>query len=129
MAEKPNLMDWLQEQTAELPDQGVTELALRILNQIDAASRRQGLSRTELAERAGVNRAYVSRILNNPANVTLGTIVRLANALGLEVQAPLIVPRQQELDMQGLVVWLEGREGIDGSGGRRVEQVPAAVAA
>lgn len=93
MSNDNSLMKWIDEQTAQVPDRGVTELALKIFNQIDAEMKRQGITQTELARRAQVNRAFVSRILNNPGNVTLSTIVALANALDLEVQVPELTPR------------------------------------
>jgi transcriptional regulator with XRE-family HTH domain len=82
-------------------DRGVTEIALTIFNQIDGEMKQRGMTRTELAARAGVNRTYVSRILNHPENVTLGTIVRLANALDLEVQPPRLVRKAEAATSPG----------------------------
>ena len=94
MQTNPDAMTWMEQQTADLPERGGTELALRILNQIEAEMKRQGVSRSELARRAGRKPSYVSRILNDPGNVTLATIVRLANALDLEAEPPRLRPRR-----------------------------------
>jgi transcriptional regulator with XRE-family HTH domain len=98
-------MQQIEERLQSVPDRGVTKLALCIFDQIDAEMERQGLTQTELAERAGVNRAFVSRILNTPSNVTLGTVVRLANALGLEVAAPQLQPSSRAPELGDALEW------------------------
>ncbi|HEX3128784.1 MAG TPA: helix-turn-helix transcriptional regulator [Thermoanaerobaculia bacterium] len=53
---------------------------------------RQGISRTELARRLGSTPAYVTKVLRGKVNFTLSTMVKLARALGAEVQVQLIGP-------------------------------------
>ena len=48
--------------------------------------RRQGIPQAELARRAGLKAPYVSRVLNNPENITFRTAFRLCNALGLKLE-------------------------------------------
>lgn len=50
---------------------------------------RQGLTRTELAQRLGATPAYVTKLLRGQANFTLATMVRLARALGTEIEVRL----------------------------------------
>jgi transcriptional regulator with XRE-family HTH domain len=50
---------------------------------------RQGVSRTELARRLGATPAYVTKLLRGKVNFTLATMVRLARALGPELQVGL----------------------------------------
>ena len=95
MTRRPDFVTWMETAVPPTADRGVTERALAIFSQIDGEMKAHGVTRTELAARAGVNRAYVSRILNHPENVTLGTILRLANALDLEVQPPKLVRRAE----------------------------------
>jgi len=45
----------------------------------------QGVSRAELARRAQLKPSYVSRVLNNPENITLRTAFRLCHALDLQL--------------------------------------------
>lgn len=45
----------------------------------------QGISRTQLAERVGCTKAFVSQVLNGSRNMTLRTIADLAWALGKEL--------------------------------------------
>jgi len=50
---------------------------------------RQGLTRTQLAERLGVTPAYVTKVLRGKVNFTLTTMVRLARALSTDLQVRL----------------------------------------
>jgi len=125
VSHKDDLMQWIDEQVAHVPDRGVTEFALKVFNQIDAEMKRQGMTQTALAEAAGVNRAFVSRILNNPSNVTLGTIMRLANALDLDVEAPKLTPRAPAFERLSLTTLLQAR---DAGGDTGVEELAANAA-
>jgi transcriptional regulator with XRE-family HTH domain len=75
------LWDWMEAQVATAPERGLQALLIDVVEKIENAMTRQGLTRAEVARRAGLKREYVSRILNNPSNVTLATLVRLANAV------------------------------------------------
>ena len=50
---------------------------------------RQGMSRTELAQRLGATPAYVTKILRGKVNFTLATMVRLARALNSDLNVQL----------------------------------------
>ena len=56
---------------------------------------RQGISRTELAQRLGTTPAYVTKLLRGKVNFTLGTMVKLARALGAEIHVQLTGPAQE----------------------------------
>ncbi len=56
-------------------------LAIKVIEQAPRYLEEKGLSQSWLADRMGVSRAYVSRILKAPPNLTLLTIARLAAAL------------------------------------------------
>jgi transcriptional regulator with XRE-family HTH domain len=53
--------------------------------QIQEMMSAKGISRTELAEKAGVSKARLSQILSNEANPTLKSMARLFHALGEKV--------------------------------------------
>jgi transcriptional regulator with XRE-family HTH domain len=55
---------------------------------------RARLSRAQLAERLGTSRAYVTKLLDGQENMTLKTLVRVANALEMKVDTRFI-PREQ----------------------------------
>lgn len=64
--------------------------ALRVGAQIAKFRQRMGMSQTELAAKAGMSAPNISRIENSPSqNLTLGTLVRLAKALGCDVEISL----------------------------------------
>ena len=88
MAERVTGWERLMQIADAAPDHGAGYMALDLFTQIDFERRRQRLTITALAAMAGLQRSFVSRILNNPSNVTVGTIMRLANALDLEVPVP-----------------------------------------
>ena len=73
------------------------ELAvLEFADQVDAELARREMTRAELAERAGVKPSYISRVLNNPENITLQTLFRLANALEMDVEIDLKARRKEK---------------------------------
>jgi transcriptional regulator with XRE-family HTH domain len=45
----------------------------------------QQISRADVAERLGVSRAYVTRVLNGNPNLTIKTLLKLSDALGREL--------------------------------------------
>jgi transcriptional regulator with XRE-family HTH domain len=75
------------------------ELAvLEFADRVDAELERRQMTRAELAERAGVKASYISRVLNNPENITLQTLFRLANALEMDVEIDLKARRAEQAD-------------------------------
>lgn len=66
------------------------ELAiLEFTEELSRVMREQGVTVTELGRRIGASQAYISRVLNGGANFTLGTMTKLAMALGKELKMHL----------------------------------------
>ena len=59
-----------------------------VVDEVKSYLSQQGLTQTQLAERLGVSKGQVSRLLNAPGNTKLSTIVGLAAAIGKE---PMLV--------------------------------------
>lgn len=59
----------------------------------------QGISQEKLAEKAGLHRTYVSQLERQKSNVTLESLVSIANVLGV---SPGSLLTEQELGMPGL---------------------------
>ncbi|MCH7226702.1 helix-turn-helix domain-containing protein [Haloferula sp. A504] len=55
----------------------------------------QGVNRTELARRLGTSLAYVSKVLNQPGNLTVDSLVKISDAVGCDLRAHLL-PRECE---------------------------------
>jgi len=72
------------------PEYILEGLLYDLTEQIVQAMQRQRVSRADLAERLGVSRAYVTQLLRGKPNTTLRTLVRVAAALGLKLQASLV---------------------------------------
>lgn len=51
---------------------------------------RQGMTQEELAEKARLSRATISAVENDAANVTLGTLMSVAEALGRTLRIDLV---------------------------------------
>lgn len=78
------------------PDFLYEQLLIDVNECILAAMEREGVRRSDLANRLGTSRAYVTKLLSGPENLTLRTLVRLAHVLGSRVEfslAPLEAPR------------------------------------
>lgn len=68
-------------------------------HQVRRYRRQQGLTQAELARRMGVHRVYVTRIESGRVGISAATLVRLAEALGVSLEAlaaPLYVPKAAE---------------------------------
>lgn len=68
----------------ELVEKELQDLHLGI--QLARLRQGEGLNQTSLAARAGMNASKISVIEKSPRNVTLGTLIRLAHALGKKVK-------------------------------------------
>lgn len=73
------------------------ELKVELLSeQIKALRKEQNLTQEQLGNLIGVQRAQISKLENNTSNVTIGTIMKVFNALkatvnfSVEKQEPLI---------------------------------------
>lgn len=63
---------------------GYETAILEAVTCIDQVMQERGISRKQLAERLGVDPSRVSRLLNDPDNITVRTFYRLCNAVGLK---------------------------------------------
>jgi HTH-type transcriptional regulator/antitoxin HipB len=85
--------EWLDE---EMQDQEFRllwrerEAAYRVARELVRLRRAQGLSQSEVARRAGLKQPAVARLESGAAKPTLGTIQRVAHALGREVEVSLV---------------------------------------
>ncbi len=64
------------------------QLAARV--QLRLARQRLGVSQGELAKKIGVSRQQISQLESPDSNLTLGTLERVASALGLDVELNLV---------------------------------------
>ncbi|MBN1446408.1 MAG: helix-turn-helix transcriptional regulator [Bacteroidetes bacterium] len=67
-------------------------LRLKLYEDILRVMEEQGVTRAELAKRLSCSKAYVSKLFNDSTNMTLHTLVRIALALGCDMELSL-VPR------------------------------------
>lgn len=89
MAMKPKTFPELFDEAERNEDYGVAGAILAFTEDLARVMEREGVSRAELARRLGATPAYVTKILRGNVNFTLATMVRLARALGAELQVQL----------------------------------------
>jgi transcriptional regulator with XRE-family HTH domain len=68
--------------TAASADDFVRRITFDFIAQLEEKMKSDGISQAELAKALGVSEAAVSRVLNDPPNLTLKTIVKYALAVG-----------------------------------------------
>lgn len=61
------------------------EMIIEFTEKVVAAMQERDMSRVELAQRLGVSKAFVTKLLNGNPNLTIRTMVSLAAALGCEL--------------------------------------------
>jgi antitoxin component HigA of HigAB toxin-antitoxin module len=77
---------WLSDYEARFADDPVyvaESMALDFSEQIAQLMEERQITRSDLAAKLGVSRAYITRVLNAPPNLTLRTISQLCLALGV----------------------------------------------
>jgi transcriptional regulator with XRE-family HTH domain len=86
---KPRTFPELFREAEKHDDYWVAGAILAFTESIVREMDRQGISRTELAQRLGATPAYVTKILRGKVNFTLSTMVRLARALDADLNVEL----------------------------------------
>jgi transcriptional regulator with XRE-family HTH domain len=79
--EDSKMFDLGYEQYENTPEFQAELSLLDITEQICELMEKKNISRTELARRLDKSRAYVSKILNGPTNITISTLTKIAVAL------------------------------------------------
>ena len=85
---KISAAEWYQERTRGLdndPEFLLEVVKLAFAEELCRLLEEQGVSRTQLAERLGTSRAYITRILRTDYNLTAETMVKVALALDARV--------------------------------------------
>jgi len=65
------------------------KLKLMLMEHVSAVMEEKNISRAELARRLGSSRAYITRLLDGSANMTVETLTRLSLALGCRLYIEL----------------------------------------
>ena len=99
----------LHERYSDDPEYIVETMLLALTESICEAMEEQGISRAQLAARLGVSRQRVTNFLNAPTNTSLLTVVKFAQALGLEVET-IKLTRPGETDKERRVEGLSTPE-------------------
>lgn len=65
------------------------KLAVAFLAELNAFMQAHKLSNAELARRAGVSPAYITKVFRGPSNLSIETLTKLADAVGCKVHLHL----------------------------------------
>jgi DNA-binding XRE family transcriptional regulator len=94
MAEKRvTVDDWLKEELGDKEFRllwNEREAAYRVARELLRLRKKQGLSQSEVARRAGLKQPAIARLESGAVKPTLDTIQRVAHALGREVEVNLV---------------------------------------
>jgi len=92
-----------------LMDQSTTALALAIGDRVRQERRSRGWTLDQLAEAAGVSRRMVVNVEQGTANPSVGTLLRISDALGVGLPALVEPPRPKQLKVtrrgDGAALW------------------------
>ena len=78
--------DSLQTRLAIAPEGSAAHLTITFLQAISVRQQAHGMGNAELARRMGTTPAYITRLFQASANLSLHTMTRLASAVGGSVQ-------------------------------------------
>lgn len=65
------------------------KLAVAFLAELNAFMQAHGVTNAELARRAGVSPAYITKVFRGPSNLSIETLTKLADAVGCKVHLHL----------------------------------------
>jgi transcriptional regulator with XRE-family HTH domain len=65
------------------------KLAVAFLAELNAFMQKHEVSNAELARRAGVSPAYITKVFRGPSNLSIETLTKLADAVGCKVHLHL----------------------------------------
>ena len=67
-------------------DYWIEDAILKFTIRLHERMQEQGISKTELARKLGVSQPYITRVLKGSDNLTVGTMVKLARAVGASLE-------------------------------------------
>lgn len=83
-----NAENWFKDKLEDFRDDAdfyAEQLILDLTEQVVSIMKELGMNRTELADRLGVSKAFVTKLLRGNTNITLKTMTFLARSLGCDV--------------------------------------------
>lgn len=81
----PPSSDWIEETAKQLAEQGARRHARKVALVVLEALDKEGLTQQALADRMGVSRQQVTKIVKGKENLTFETVAKLENALKIEI--------------------------------------------
>lgn len=82
-----------------------TEISDTFVDDVVQIMKRENISKSELAKRSGVSKAYISKILSGYTNFTIESIAKLAQALDCKVQPIRLSQKEQKQNPSFYALW------------------------
>ncbi len=82
---------WMDE-LRQMPEYAAEGLVMDFIGACEGRRAELGLSYAELARRMGVSRAYISKLMGGTQMSSVGSLYKLARALGCEMHLALALP-------------------------------------
>ncbi len=90
--EQMNEISWWNELTNDFentPEYKAEVISMNIANDVFKIMKEAKLSKSELAKKMGVSKSYITQMLNGKSNMTVLSLVKLSDVLGIEVKIDL----------------------------------------
>ena len=87
------LVGWYKERIDELEntiEYKIESVAFDISVQIYKQMKKLGINKKELAEKLNVSKSYITQLLKGKSNMTIETLIKVAEALGMTLQIKLV---------------------------------------
>ena len=87
------------------PEYLAARLMIEINDKFCARMEELGLSQRELARRIGRSQPFIWKLLNHGTNMTLKTLVLMAQAMELTVEPPRLIPKESSICFSTTVIF------------------------
>ena len=98
------IVGWYKERIDELEntiENKIESVAFDISVQIYKQMKKLGINKKELAEKLNVSKSYITQLLKGKSNMTIETLIKVAEALGMTLQIKLVEKTvNTEVDIQ-----------------------------
>jgi len=98
------LVGWYKERIDELEntiEYKIESVAFDISVQIYKQMEKLGINKKDLAEKLNVSKSYITQLLKGKSNMTIETLIKVAEALGMTLQIKLVEKTvNTEVDIQ-----------------------------
>ena len=90
MSNLKNRWEIISKEIEESIEYKIESISIDVAIQFYKQMKKLGINKKELAKRLGVSKSYVTQLLNGKSNMTIETLIKVAEALNLNLQIKLV---------------------------------------